>query len=99
MVTGPLTPCESAAVGGSTKTLSRKGSLPARWSEPFPFRRTPQFARFASELMPAESRSTGQAMELHILERAFELAKAGDCASIDDIRRRLKAEKYSQVDA
>src|SRR3954447_21041305 len=36
MVTGPLTPCESAAVGGSTKTLSRKGSLPARWSEPFP---------------------------------------------------------------
>ena len=38
-------------------------------------------------------------MELHILERAFELAKAGDCTSIDDIRRRLKAEKYSQVDA
>jgi hypothetical protein len=38
-------------------------------------------------------------MELHILERAFELAKTGDCASIDDIRRRLKAEKYSQVDA
>lgn len=38
-------------------------------------------------------------MDLHILERAFELAKAGDCASIDDIRRRLKAEQYSQVDA
>ena len=38
-------------------------------------------------------------MQLHTLERAFELAKAGECASIDDIRRRLKAEQYSQVDA
>jgi len=38
-------------------------------------------------------------MELNILERAFELAKTGDCASIDDIRRRLKAEQYSHVDA
>jgi len=38
-------------------------------------------------------------MELNILERAFELAKAGDCTSIDDIRRRLKSEQYSQVDA
>jgi len=38
-------------------------------------------------------------MQLHILERAFELARSGDCNSIDDIRRRLKAEQYSQVDA
>ena len=38
-------------------------------------------------------------MELHTLERAFELARAGDCTTIDDIRRRLKAEQYSQVDA
>jgi len=38
-------------------------------------------------------------MQLHILERAFELARSGDCSSIDDIRRRLKAEQYSQVDA
>jgi hypothetical protein len=38
-------------------------------------------------------------MELHILERAFELAKSGDCGSIDDIRRQLKSEHYAQVDA
>ena len=38
-------------------------------------------------------------MQLHILERAFELAKTGECVSIDDIRRRLKSERYSQVDA
>lgn len=38
-------------------------------------------------------------MSLHILERAFELAKSGHCATIDDIRRRLKAESYAQVDA
>lgn len=38
-------------------------------------------------------------MDLHILERAFELAQSGDCGSIDDIRRQLKAENYAQVDA
>ena len=38
-------------------------------------------------------------MELNILERAFELARTGECGSIDDIRRRLKTERYSQVDA
>jgi hypothetical protein len=29
------------------------------------------------------------------LERAFQLAKSGICASIPDLRRRLKAEGYS----
>jgi hypothetical protein len=38
-------------------------------------------------------------MQLHTLERAFELARTGDCTSVDDIRKRLKAEQYSQVDA
>lgn len=38
-------------------------------------------------------------MELHILERAFDLAKSGNCSTIDDIRRQLKAEHYAQVDA
>ena len=38
-------------------------------------------------------------MQLHTLERAFELARTGECISVDDIRKRLKAEQYSQVDA
>ena len=38
-------------------------------------------------------------MEPSIIERAFELARTGQCGSIDDIRKRLKAEQYSQVDA
>jgi hypothetical protein len=29
------------------------------------------------------------------LERAFQLAKSGSCASIDDIKRQLKAEGFS----
>ncbi len=32
---------------------------------------------------------------LTTLERAFQLAKSGDCASIADIRLRLKSEGYS----
>ena len=33
------------------------------------------------------------------LERAFELARSGSCASVNDIRRQLKAERYDQVEA
>lgn len=33
------------------------------------------------------------------LERAFELARSGGCASVQDIRRRLKSEGYDQVEA
>ena len=33
------------------------------------------------------------------LERAFELARSGSCASVQDIRRRLKSEGYDQVEA
>jgi hypothetical protein len=32
---------------------------------------------------------------LTALERAFELAKSGDCASVADLRKRLKGEGYS----
>lgn len=32
------------------------------------------------------------------LERAFELARSGDCRIVDDIRRKLKSERFSQVD-
>jgi hypothetical protein len=38
-------------------------------------------------------------MEPSIIERAFELARSGEYATIDDIRKRLKSERYSQVDA
>jgi hypothetical protein len=30
----------------------------------------------------------------HILERAYELARSGQCQSVEDIRNRLKAEGY-----
>jgi hypothetical protein len=30
------------------------------------------------------------------LERAFDLAKSGQCATIDQIRQKLKAESYNQ---
>jgi hypothetical protein len=33
------------------------------------------------------------------LERAFELARSGDCSSLQDIRRRLKSEGFDQVEA
>jgi hypothetical protein len=32
--------------------------------------------------------------QLHVLERAYELARSGDCADVEDIRARLKAEGY-----
>lgn len=36
-------------------------------------------------------------MDHHLtaLERAFELAKSGSCESVNDIKRRLIAERYS----
>jgi hypothetical protein len=34
-----------------------------------------------------------------IVERAFELARERQCRSLDDIRRKLVAERYSNVDA
>jgi hypothetical protein len=31
------------------------------------------------------------------LERAFELARSGECGGVQDIRRRMKAEGYTSV--
>ena len=33
------------------------------------------------------------------IERAFTLARSGSCASVNDIRQRLRAERFDQVDA
>ncbi len=33
------------------------------------------------------------------LERAFALARSGSCASVNDIRQQLRAERFDQVDA
>ncbi|HEY6916921.1 MAG TPA: hypothetical protein VI381_04700 [Allosphingosinicella sp.] len=33
------------------------------------------------------------------LERAFELARSGECAAVADIRARLKQERHDQVEA
>jgi hypothetical protein len=33
------------------------------------------------------------------LERAFALARSGTCASVNDIRQQLRAERFDQVDA
>ena len=37
--------------------------------------------------------------ELTTLERAFALARSGECLTINDIRARLKSERFDQVDA
>jgi hypothetical protein len=36
---------------------------------------------------------------LTTVERAFELARSGSCASVQDIRRQLKSEGHDQVEA
>lgn len=33
------------------------------------------------------------------IERAFALARSGTCASVNDIRQRLREERFEQVDA
>lgn len=34
-----------------------------------------------------------------MIERAFELARTSSCRTVDDIRRKLKTERYDGVDA
>jgi hypothetical protein len=34
-----------------------------------------------------------------IAERAFQLARSGDCANVREIKKRLKAEGYERVEA
>ena len=38
-------------------------------------------------------------MSGHIIERAFQLARSGECHAIGDINLRLRREGYTQVDA
>jgi hypothetical protein len=33
----------------------------------------------------------------YLVERAFQLAQAGDCKSVDEIRRQLEKERYDSV--
>jgi hypothetical protein len=33
------------------------------------------------------------------LERAFDLARSGECVNVEDIRRRLRSERHDSVDA
>jgi len=37
--------------------------------------------------------------ETTTLERAFALARSGECATVNDIRTRLRSERFDQVDA
>jgi hypothetical protein len=37
--------------------------------------------------------------QLSTLERAFELARSGECATTTDIRQRLKQERFDSVEA
>ena len=40
----------------------------------------------------------GGMAERNIIERAFELAREGRCRSIDDIRRKLREERFESVE-
>ncbi len=37
--------------------------------------------------------------QLSTIERAYELARSGTCRSVEDIRRKLSAERYESVQA
>jgi hypothetical protein len=37
--------------------------------------------------------------QLSTIERAYQLARSGNCRTIDDIRRKLTAERYESVQA
>lgn len=37
--------------------------------------------------------------QLSTVERAYQLARSGTCRSVEDIRRRLSAERYDSVQA
>ena len=36
--------------------------------------------------------------QLHIIERAFQLAQSGECRRMADLHARLRKEQYSQID-
>jgi hypothetical protein len=45
-----------------------------------------------------QSTMSGPMSDLSILERAFALAQSGECSGIDDIRKKLKSERYESID-
>lgn len=47
---------------------------------------------------PAHSSMLRPMSDLSILERAFALAQSGQCTGIDDIRKKLKSERYESID-
>lgn len=47
--------------------------------------------------IPARSEKTKVRDDLLILERAFELAQSGQCADLEQITTRLRAEGYATV--
>ena len=47
---------------------------------------------------PKQSTMREPMSDLSILERAFALAQSGQCSGIDDIRRKLKSERYESID-
>jgi hypothetical protein len=56
----------------------------------------PRFFRaFCSTGYASNVHNSGMDERLTTLERAFQLAKSGDCASVTQIRERLKKEGYS----
>lgn len=48
---------------------------------------------------PTEATNGSPGRRLSTVERAFELARSGNCRSIEEIVRRLKQEQMDQVDA
>lgn len=51
----------------------------------------------SSEVRKALSRAILETMDQNItaLERAFQIAKSGECETLTDVKKRLKAEGYS----
>ena len=43
--------------------------------------------------------SDARPRQVSTVERAYQLARSGDCRTIDDIRRRLTGERYESVQA
>jgi hypothetical protein len=48
---------------------------------------------------PAAPAYKGRMTALSTIERAFALARSGTCANLHEIRLKLRAERYDQVDA
>jgi len=58
-----------------------------------------EIMRIASETMLGWHMPDPHDRQLSTIERAYQLARSGTCRSMDDIRRRLTAERYESVQA